>query len=84
MGRYTDIDKLIEEYDRAHVGHPGGARKLMEEAPIADVEEVVHCGECMYRSEDNLCFEKVYGVGYKKVEPMDYCSYGEKKEKRNE
>lgn len=37
MPRYTDIDKLIAEYDRLHVGAPGGARKLMVEAPIADV-----------------------------------------------
>ena len=37
MARYTDIDKLIAEYDRVHVGAPGGARKLMVEAPIADV-----------------------------------------------
>lgn len=25
-------EKLIAEYDRVHVGPPGGARKLMEEA----------------------------------------------------
>lgn len=37
MPRYTDIDKLIAEYDRVHVGPAGGARKLMTEAPIADV-----------------------------------------------
>ena len=37
MTRYTDIDKLIAEYDRVHVGPAGGARKLMVEAPIADV-----------------------------------------------
>lgn len=37
MARYTDIDKLIAEYDRVHIGPPGGARKLMEDAPIADV-----------------------------------------------
>ncbi len=37
MARYTDIDKLIAEYDRVHVGPEGGARKLMVEAPIADV-----------------------------------------------
>ena len=37
MPRYTDIDKLIAEYDRVHVGPAGGARKLMVEAPIADV-----------------------------------------------
>lgn len=37
MARYTDIDKLIAEYDRVHVGPAGGARKLMVEAPIAEV-----------------------------------------------
>ena len=35
-----DADKLIAEYDRVHIGPPGGARKLMEEAPTADVAEV--------------------------------------------
>lgn len=27
-----DKEKLIAEYDRVHVGPPGGARKLMEDA----------------------------------------------------
>ena len=37
MARYTDIDNLIAEYDRVHVGPAGGARKLMVEAPTVDV-----------------------------------------------
>lgn len=37
MARYTDIDKVIAEYDRVHIGPAGGARKLMVQAPIADV-----------------------------------------------
>lgn len=45
MARYTDIDKLIAEYDRVHVGHAGGARKLMVEAPIADVAPRAEVGE---------------------------------------
>ena len=40
MPRYVDVDKLIAEYDRVHIGEPGGARKLMVEAPTADVQEV--------------------------------------------
>lgn len=27
---------LLAEYDRVHIGPPGGARKLMEEAPAVD------------------------------------------------
>ena len=42
MARYIDADKLIAEYDRVHVGPPGGARKLMVDAPTADVVEVKH------------------------------------------
>lgn len=42
MARYVDVDKLIEEYDRVHIGEPGGARKLMVDAPTADVQEVKH------------------------------------------
>ena len=37
MARYIDADMLIAEYDRVHIGAPGGARKLMVDAPTADV-----------------------------------------------
>lgn len=37
MARYIDADALIAEYDRVHIGAPGGARKLMVEAPTVDV-----------------------------------------------
>ena len=42
--RLDVIDRraLIAEYDRVHIGPPGGARKLMEDAPRADAVEVVH------------------------------------------
>ncbi len=33
---------LIAEYDRVHIGPPGGARKLMEDAPAVDAVPVVH------------------------------------------
>ena len=33
---------LLAEYDRVHVGPPGGARKLMEEAPVVDAVRVQH------------------------------------------
>lgn len=39
---------LLAEYDRVHVGEPGGARKLMEEAPAVDAVEVVRCKDCVY------------------------------------
>ena len=37
-----DRKALIAEYDRVHIGEPGKARKLIEEAPTVDAVEVVH------------------------------------------
>ena len=35
---------LLAAYDKAHQGPPGGARKLIENAPDA----IVRCGDCRY------------------------------------
>ena len=42
MKEYIDRKALIAEYDRVHQGTAGGARKLMVDAPAADVVEVIH------------------------------------------
>lgn len=42
MPEYIEREALIAEYDRVHIGKAGGARKLMVEAPTADVVEVRH------------------------------------------
>ena len=47
-GDYISRDYLLGEYDRQHQGPPGGARKIIAEAPAADVVEVVRCRECVH------------------------------------
>ena len=42
MARLIDVDALIAEYDRVHIGEPGKARKLMEDAPTIDAVPVEH------------------------------------------
>ena len=47
-----DREALIAEYDRVHIGQPGGARKLMEDAPTVEPERKMgkwiedRCSEC--------------------------------------
>lgn len=41
MDEYVRRADLLAEYDRQHVGPPGGARKIMETMPAADVQLVV-------------------------------------------
>ena len=57
MPRYTDIDKLIAEYDRVHVGPAGGARKLMVEAPIADVAPRAEVAREIFEEIDKMCID---------------------------
>ena len=42
MSDYVSRQYLLDEYDRQHQGPPGGARKIIEEAPACDVVQVVH------------------------------------------
>ena len=45
MSKNNDLisrSALLAAYDAAHKGPPGGARKLMQEAPAIDAAPVVH------------------------------------------
>lgn len=42
MGDLISREYVLSEYDRQHKGPPGGARKIMEEAPAVDAVPVVH------------------------------------------
>ena len=47
----------------------------------SDVVDVVRCKECKHLTDDGLCWENIHAVvGYKKPNPNDFCSYGERKE----
>lgn len=43
---------LLAAYDAEHKGPPGGARKLIAEAPAVDAEPVLRCRECVYLAEN--------------------------------
>lgn len=74
---------LIAEYDRVHVGAPGGARKLMQYAPAVDAVEVVRCKDCKYYQKTQACryhSENELPFGFDVfMLPDDFCSYGERK-----
>ena len=76
MARYIDADALIAEYDRVHIGPAGGARKLMVDAPTADVEEVVRCKDCKNYNNHRYC-----NYFADTVLDDDFCSYGERRAK---
>ena len=82
MAEYIDREALIAEYDRVHKGPPGGARKLMVEAPTADVVEVVRCKECKHWGGVTFGYicRRFSGSHIRnETRETDFCSYGERK-----
>lgn len=47
MGDLISRRALLAEYDRLHVGEPGRARKMIEDAPSVQ-PEIIHCKDCKY------------------------------------
>ena len=77
---------LIEEYHRRHQGPPGGALKMIEEAPGADVEPVVRCENCQFF--ENVEYwpdgtKKVCQLLKRQVLENSFCCWGMKKEAKD-
>ena len=83
MAEYIDREALIAEYDRVHIGAPGGARKLMVDAPAADVEEIVRCKNCTYSAIQNGCDSLYCYFLDIAMGENDFCSYGERRKEND-
>lgn len=72
---YISREEILAEYDRQHKGPSGGARKMIETWPAADVASVVRCKDCLaYESADGFCY-----VHADHVAVNDFCSMGTKR-----
>ena len=71
--RLIDANALIAEYDRVHIGEPGKARKLIEDAPTVEAVEIVRCRDCKHRYSDSWC-------EYVDDDDNFYCARGKRKE----
>ena len=54
----------------------------IDEAPAADVSEVVRCWECIYAQEKYGHIECLSGISYRNTynDPDMFCSYGQRRE----
>ena len=78
MTDYVSRQYLLNEYDRQHQGPPGGARKIIAEAPAADVVPVIRCRDCKNRDEeDGFCTGR--GWPCQLVPDDGFCDKGKKK-----
>ena len=93
MTRLIDADKLIDFIDVGHLRHSGElcyseteVANLLLHAPTVDAVEVVRCRDCKHykpqkksahwENRANYC-NRIVTI---KVQPYDFCSYGERKD----
>ena len=93
MARLIDADKLIDFIDVGHLRHSGelcysetNVANLLLHAPTVDAVEIVRCKDCKHykpqkksahwENRANYC-NRIVTI---KVQPYDFCSYGERKE----
>ena len=93
MTRLIDADKLIDFIDVGHLRHQGElcyseteVANLLLHAPTVDAVEVVRCRDykhykpqkksAHWENRANYC-NRIVTI---KVQPYDFCSYGERKE----
>ena len=83
---------LLAEYDRVHIGPPGGARKLIEDAPAVDAVPV-RCKDCEHwHEETGWCNHHSHFIDsdgeachpwesseWKMFDADDFCSMGERR-----
>lgn len=94
MARYIDAEKAVEEarlsYCKDCNSYNGvrcsacafdDAMSYIEDAPTADVVEVVRCSECEYGKKATINDKgfKICPVSGMEITDTDYCSYGERK-----
>lgn len=74
---------LLSEYDKRHKGPPGGARKLIEEAPSsAEKESFEWCTDCKEYDQEGHCCHRFSKMIRKTIEEMQIvhcidCQYSE-------
>ena len=78
MDDYITRQWLLDEYDKRHKGPPGGARKMIEEAPAADVRPVVLCRDCRYSEKGDKDFLYCNTWDAWNVPTDGFCSFGER------
>lgn len=83
MNRYIDADKLLNTLPD-DLPYKASVKRVLIQAPTADVVEVVRCKDCRYYAVSDFNGEILHGCeangGLLDCEPNSFCSYGERRE----
>lgn len=83
MSRYIDADELLHRLPD-DLPYKASVKRVLMQAPAADVVEVVRCKDCQHRYVPCRCalwYGMANGTEYFSERGEDfYCSYGERRE----
>ena len=83
---YINTEDFLELFAVASAGQDeqfiNTVKMVLEDTPVADVGDIVHCKDCLYATERYGHLNCIHGVSYRNSwnKPDDYCSYGVKKD----
>lgn len=75
----------MNPHDATEQAYRNGYHKGIVDGYNIATKEIIHCGECKYRTKETrttragYCGRRVVGSFFK-VSPDDFCSYGKRKE----
>ena len=72
MSDYVSRQYLLDEYDRQHQGPPGGARKIIAQAPAEDVVPVLH-GAWEHHISFGVCDKCGYEYNWTGTDAKNFC-----------
>ena len=78
--KYVEVNDLLQHLPDEP--YKGATRRVLHQAPAADVVEVVRCRDCKYYEQaklNNKGFLTCPASGMEITE-VDFCSYGERRE----
>lgn len=79
MSRYIDADELLRKLPD-DLPYKASVKRVLMQAPTADVVEVVRCKDCIHFDKSGACNHFGYYTYVPDVDEDDYCSYGERGE----
>lgn len=82
MSKYIDADALLERLPD-DLPYKGSVKRVLMQAPTADVVEVVRCKDCVYfeMDDDGICY-CLNSTGFDSKDLDDFCSEGERREEQ--
>lgn len=79
MSKYVDVDELLNRLPD-DLPYKASVKRVLMQAPTADVVEVVRCKDCIFASVEDGKIKCYNTYGLLVTKETEYCSRGKRRE----